>query len=397
MSVELTRTFLPVGQGACYLEEFVFSEKQNKTKFVMMYDCGCTSTDWAKKVLKKELENISEIDLLILSHFHEDHVNLLPYLQNLKVNIKNVWIPYFNEEQIKILSYDDHINLDLLNQPKSYLRGLFGDVKVWHIYTPSEGESPNKQEDIHKEEASTPPSENNKNGKDDNQGEIISSKDAFQKLASPILKQIWKYIPYNYDYQRKVNIFKRELAKKGIQWDLLENFPYVAKHQKAIKQCYKNLGSLNEQSLVLFSVPKVSVSCDFLWAGLPYYASPLLWHNFNVDSLWYFLFPTVYRSSSGGCLFWGDYNTKQNWTPELDILFKKYQNVIGTIQVPHHGSLGSFSNKILKPYKQYPMSFGWGNQYRHPSFSVLKKILGQSGLPILVSQTSVYKEKFIIP
>lgn len=59
MSVELTRIFLPVGQGACYLEEFVSVGEQNENRFVMMYDCGSTSTGWARKVLQKALENIS--------------------------------------------------------------------------------------------------------------------------------------------------------------------------------------------------------------------------------------------------------------------------------------------------------------------------------------------------
>lgn len=334
--------------------------------------------------------------MLVLSLFHEDHINLLPDLKSLQKKIKNVWIPYFNDEQREILFYDDHINLDLLNQPKSYLSRLFGDVKVWRIYTPSEGKSPDKQEDPHKEEEPITPSENNKNGKDDNQGEIISSKDAFQKLDCPILKQIWKYIPYNYDYQKKVNIFKSKLAKNGIQWDLLENFTYVAKHQKAIKQCYKNLGSLNEQSLVLFSVPKFAVSCSYLGEEDPDYVSPLSWY-INVCFSWGVLFHVLYRVLLSGCLFWGDYNTKKNWSVELGNLFQTYKNVIGTIQVPHHGSWGSFSNKLLEPYKKYPISFGLGNLYRHPSLSVLEKILRQSGLPILVSQTSVYKEKFTLP
>ena len=130
MAIILTRTFLPVGQGACYLEEFTLGTSPNNPRFVMMYDCGSNTKDFAKDVLKKELKNISKIDLLIISHFHEDHVNLLPYLKQIGIKVKTIWIPYYNRDTKKALSFDSRIEQKLLENSEAYLTDLL-KVSGW--------------------------------------------------------------------------------------------------------------------------------------------------------------------------------------------------------------------------------------------------------------------------
>ena len=79
-SVTLTRTFHPVGQGAFYSEVFKVDEEE---RFVTIYDCGTESkNDFIKKEIedfKKDLQR-KTIDILFLSHFHNDHINGLDML-----------------------------------------------------------------------------------------------------------------------------------------------------------------------------------------------------------------------------------------------------------------------------------------------------------------------------
>ena len=354
MSIKLMRTFLPVGQGACYLEEFTLGSFPNNPHFVMMYDCGSSTKDFAKDVLKKELENISKVDLLIISHFHEDHVNLLPYLKQIGIKVKTIWIPYYDQETKKALSFDSRIEQKLLEDPKKYLTGLFEGIRIVPIE--SFGERLNNAESI-----------------------LEYSQKAYGNVFPAFLQKVWLYIPYNYNYQIRVRAFQQELQKFRLEWDKLSDVNYINTHKKQIKKCYQKISSLNEQSLVVFSVSQSQIRC---LRPLP----NCCWRSF--------LHPYRYRKIS--CLFLGDYNAQDDWSPQLDYLFGNYQQQLGVIQVPHHGSRKNFKDKLLLPEVIYPVSFGFGNQYRHPSAETLSKILQADGFPILVSQRRGYKETFYI-
>lgn len=71
-SCTMTRTFHPVGQGAFYSEEFLNNSDNNRILYTAVYDCGSN----LKTTLKKRIEDERHIvDLLFISHFHEDHIN----------------------------------------------------------------------------------------------------------------------------------------------------------------------------------------------------------------------------------------------------------------------------------------------------------------------------------
>ena len=72
---------------------------------------------------------------------------------------------------------------------------------------------------------------------------------------------------------------------------------------------------------------------------------------------------------------------------DIEKIYKDYWNLIGTIQIPHHGSLKSFNESILKDqYFLCPFSVGENNSYGHPSGKVISKILSYASFPLLVTE-----------
>jgi len=76
--IKLVREFNNVGQGAFYTEKFY--DDSNKLIYTMVYDCGSYGNRaLIEKSIKENLKD-KNIDLLCISHFHEDHINGLEYL-----------------------------------------------------------------------------------------------------------------------------------------------------------------------------------------------------------------------------------------------------------------------------------------------------------------------------
>ena len=74
-STNLTRTIHPVGQGAFYSETFCVRRKK---LFTTVYDCGND-----KKVsAEAKIEKMHKVDLIFISHFHDDHINGIKKILN---------------------------------------------------------------------------------------------------------------------------------------------------------------------------------------------------------------------------------------------------------------------------------------------------------------------------
>lgn len=78
------RSFLPVGQGAFYLEQFMFNEE----KINIIYDCGSnTDCKLVEGQIRDNFEEGAKIHAVFLSHLDADHINGLPYLLK-RCNVK---------------------------------------------------------------------------------------------------------------------------------------------------------------------------------------------------------------------------------------------------------------------------------------------------------------------
>lgn len=94
----------PVGQGG--LHSVVFSPRSPTVGYWYIYDCGSTNA----KPLARELVSLNEtmpedraLDLLLLSHLDEDHVNGVETLMATR-DVRYVVLPYLTEEHRMILT-----------------------------------------------------------------------------------------------------------------------------------------------------------------------------------------------------------------------------------------------------------------------------------------------------
>ena len=78
--VQVQRIFYPVGHGAFYVE--TFHDCKGKF-FTFVYDCGSSNKNLIKKCIEDAVNkgDFIKINALFISHFDEDHVNGLEYLQ----------------------------------------------------------------------------------------------------------------------------------------------------------------------------------------------------------------------------------------------------------------------------------------------------------------------------
>lgn len=191
----------------------------------------------------------------------------------------------------------------------------------------------------------------------------------------------WVFVPYNHEYQSRNKEFQDELQKESIDINRLKTDPkYILDAdediKKKIKDIYENriTDRINQNSMFLYSGPLRKDTHI-------HYRRGRLWHS---DIFFcYSHYHRYYNSHRVACLYTGDGDLNK---VDVRTICRKYWDLIGTIQIPHHGSLASFNENVLEG-KQFlcPISVG-ENSYGHPSQSVISEILKNGSCPILVTE-----------
>lgn len=336
---KLIRTFHPVGQGAFYTE----THQDQKCFSNIIYDCGSkTPSINLKEIVEQVITTMyHSIDILFISHFHADHINGIQYLieclKKKKKIIQHVVIPFMTEEH-KLL-------IKLYNTYSPNSSGNSYNVLIDHPNTFFEGSTIHTVMPIGYESES-----------ELNRSNSINSGEPFMP---DILKEHapnWHFIPFNYCHDERINAFKKELKKNGVDYSKLSNEGYILKNQQKItKACSKvRPGDVNSNSLIVFSGP------------------------FKDDT----------SSAQPSCLYTGDANLKnKHLISDLQRKIGKDYSSLGCIQIPHHGSKDNFSAQVYSGITSLPVSViscGISNQYGHPSDKVVKSVgLHSSALHII--------------
>lgn len=370
--MKIIRSFHPVGQGAFYSERF-YEESNPQAKYNIVYDCG---TSWgtiikAKKVVSQAFDKNDKIDYLFISHLDYDHVSLVNTLIESVKKVRNIVLPLVKMEEVKV-----GINLNYIanhQETENFLRTILEFVNGRDNGFNTRMDSP---------------------GGNDEKGQfIIGGKDITLRFKDS--ESEWVLISRNvsawsrrrelqdsFDRMLSDTDFRDASSKYGLPVvesgeDLLErlqNEDYVAgvirnkKLRNSIKSAYEKVaGGVNLNSLLLYSGPAKD----------------------DRDYMMYLMISDVFermRCRRVGCLYTGDSDCDiDGW--KSGIYSDVWRN-IGTIQLPHHGSLKSFDmkkNKIDLMY-YFPVSCGGVNSYGHPSGKVLAYLKTNDCLPQIVTE-----------
>lgn len=364
------RTFHPVGQGAFYSEQH--------GSFCLVYDCGTSSKKatvlGCLEGFANGLDNDSKhVDLLCISHFDSDHVNLIGDLKN-RVSIGCVLLPQLYEvEKILLLNLyralqhnadsseeekaNHQVVIKLLEDPRAF----FGE-KTQVVYVKAAGTEAGSA----KERAEPPLLIKDLSGVS-----IISS-------HTPLLieeNDCWQFIPYNHEHASRekqlVTLFKNNLGFNNNDIKKLKsNGDFLTSRyaNAAIRAVYKKLeGTVNQNSMLLYSGPS------------------------NADDLYNFLGCCVVMGVHliqiirPGCLYTGDASLDHIQVREI---FAPQWPLIGTLQIPHHGSRNGLTAKTLQDSHLLlcPISVGHTNRYEHPHLETLQLIKKNNCVSYLVTE-----------
>lgn len=362
----MIRKLIPVGQGAFYYEHFYECEAGRKVSVI--YDCGAERITILKKRIEQNFTENEKIDALIISHFHKDHINGIPYLIK-KCDVKQIYIPLIDSEERELLSIDLSINgsddfcVQFARNPRKALDDLpkGNEVRLIQVkpYIGLEDVEDINEMDNDEREQIIPSGV-------DLTGHIVGSTNTFNEK---FIKE-WVYIPYNFKQSNRKKLLMENLEKsfgtKMSVHDVKDIFKQkeIKKEQwDKVKEAYTELHpSLNEDSMTVYSGPKRGTKLN----GSRWYGHIMICHR---RSCYCNLF-----HKKMGCLYMGDFNASNKWK-DLETAYKGYWDKIGCLQIPHHGSTYNFSDEFLKLDCFFFISAGCMNKYGHPDDKVIMKLI----------------------
>lgn len=351
--IEIKRTFHPIGQGAFYTE--VFQGEGDKPSFVFVYDCGTETADThMSKPLSQQIDewllddNIQQIDLLYISHFHKDHINGLDHLLN-KVRVMKTIIPMLPENVVSLTRIHNLVT-DGGFDPK-----LDGIIEELYYGTNDKESRFGKVVAVRPDEG-----ERVKGGNDEekllplNQGIANGTEQQFVEIY-------WIFKPYN-------SVLPSDPLAMKIMTNIKSRLPQVVRAD----------GSLDVQIIMNDSFFRAELMKEYRkeFKGRGDNLYTLVVESKPADGV------NVRPCDKGArCLYMGDFDTSGDKT-RLGRLFNTYRDYadIGVVQVPHHGAKGNWKPEMLQGCPRlYVVSAGSNNSYHHPSYWVLHEIWQNGG------------------
>lgn len=364
-SYELSVTQWGVGHGGFHSQSLLFQEldRSPSTTLVgkpslvrVIYDCGSgrneprTALKDAVKKMLKDVAEKSKIDLLVISHFDQDHVNGLDHLsvELLKKNIKvdRVWAPVLTKIEALVAIATSGLTgaplqqyATLLNDPSGRLSELFEGVEVTEITPGNDGTIPLPPSGTGTEDADT-----------DGDGQVTltpthGGQGLVAKLGTtPAGEALWEFQPYAIESTmvgaKAVSALVGQLLGKPIEECSLEDLIKVGSDANLLAEFYSVLvqdhtdrasttrtssarTGPNLSSLCVYSGPVLPYDwCRFRrgWdpADEPKYAKPIA--------------PAWFGTGDAGLL------TSEHVDAMRTVLTQSRLDRVGISSAPHHGS-----------------------------------------------------------
>ena len=325
----------------------------DKVLYNVVYDCGSKSQD-IRTQMERDIRNCfnkrKKIDLLLLSHFDEDHVNKVKYLKKEgHLQGTRIFIPMIKEEErLGIEPYKKNYNyiLSLNEQDEGgtkVIKVMFDEGKA-EIVNPVKKDEARPVEDINDSEVQS--------------GTTITPKG---------LGIIWYYTLFNLRFNDLIDKFKAGLDKAGLKYDMLEDVGYVEDHISVLREVYRGLGekpsggtAINLNSMLVMSYPVDPYICDHI-------RSKNMYDQYMAECR--------YRCKigyAGSCLYTGDTSANEMFVwDKVEQIIKEClgeKSILTLLQVPHHGSKNSYDEKLVSSDKYLNGFTNYDPYYRQRIF-----------------------------
>ncbi len=364
-SIKFKFQFHDVGQGLFYTGDI--------ENFHFVYDCGGESSYIDNAVKKYSRTNL---DLLVLSHMHNDHTNGLNKLLSQTNDVDLVILPYLHPAQRVLCALDspnaEDWYFDLLVDPLSFLieKGVKKVAIIGGFEPDPESRRPAGNENTFEEELSldidTIP--NNKYLWDEikkieeiKETDELSDKILVRKHSENFrLSNSWFFRFYNKPVtDTDLKNFKDCITDKDITTDSLKGvIEYIKDFDNVndLQECYEKIRTdINQTSLCMYHGPLNTSNAR------TYHPRFLMNKKFL------------------GHLLTGDFDLsiKKNYKSFVSH-YRNYLRDVKVFQVPHHGSKESWNEKILQkmPNSEFFLISSGAARKKHPSKEVVDDILG---------------------
>ena len=318
----MTRTFQAIGQGAFYTEKF-------ENDFTVVYDCGGQNKKFIEDKIKEVFNKDEKIDILFISHFHNDHINGLEFLLNY-CDVKEVVLPFLHDNmklQFIIENVKSRANSQFLINTVINPKDTFKEQEVTFI-EPFEIDTNSTNIDFY-----------------------INSK----KIKSKYIDE-WIYIPYNLYYDKFAKTLEIALKNEFTDLSIYNISDKLQSNKAKILDIYTSIvgrNNFNANSMIIYSGLEKDI--DLKLQNISFFNNQIL------------------TSNKIGCLYLGDAELKNDsCINKLKYLLRDYWDDISVVQIPHHGSYRNFHSELAWQDSISVISTGF--KYSHPSVKVIENI-----------------------
>ncbi len=374
-------SFYPVGQGCFYVGSIM-------EKFTLVFDCGSISRKvYLDNAIDKFKQTYNKIDLLIISHFDEDHVNGVADLLS-GIRCEKVIIPYY-DPILRLALYaesgsGDADYLAFLANPTDFLlsdRFNVGEVVIIG----------NNGENFNNDNIKADPPKEPKEGISIEEGTTLSV--YFDKEQNASVKNYIENIDI-ISNPGKVKYFDLPFSLTiGIQlWEFVFYLKFATKTQNvlafesAINHLLTVEGAANIQSLFssnsrekVRKIYRTYIHKNINYSSLVLYHGSIAKHTFTVVCHKHFYSDFSCKlTERTGTILTGDLylHTQNDFTLFYNYYSTAYIDKCSRLQVPHHGSKNNWNNlpNGLENMEHYIINHGLRRR-KHPHAQVIDNIL----------------------
>lgn len=383
--------FHSVGQGLFHSGIVTSGSGSGFRKFSFIYDCGgdFSPESPARREVKMFLNYLEKrqkrpyLDLLIISHFHEDHINGLEELFRGETTVDLAVIPYYRKEDLLAAAAQaDELSgflLQFYSDPVATLTraGVQKIIMVsgsndappfdgveW-IRIDSERNDPRHNDLLHSDTvtiSSNSPMFKNYRAEHNSEHYLISG--TFSLMAKTVGWDFAFYgVPVDRDALDDFHHFFDRWRDGNKPLDipaLLENKDFIQEAKKAYDQLHENR---NMTSLLTYHAPYASIRrCRCLFSRCR-----------PVDKVGTLLTGDMDASSDlMGLDAQGKIALNADMLGDIGKRIAVRRNALGVLQVPHHGAnpKNPYPWHLFKP-DWLVLSYGIGNKYQHPRYETI--------------------------